>query len=145
MDLLAGAGVSVAYCPRASDYFRHSNHPYRDMMARGINVCLGTDSILCHGDLSILEEMRFLRLQDGIDTPTLLKMATTCGMKALGLMPVDATFNPGAAPGLIGLRYDGPERPEALDLLLAGPNSFEVQVFEAAGPAHPLSEQESSA
>jgi cytosine/adenosine deaminase-related metal-dependent hydrolase len=75
LELLAATKTSVAYCPRASDYFgahRHFGpHRYRDMLRAGINVCLGTDSIVNITDgtagpgegparLSVLDEMRFL-------------------------------------------------------------------------------------
>ncbi|MFA7238375.1 MAG: amidohydrolase family protein, partial [Phycisphaeraceae bacterium] len=32
IELLAGCGASVAYCPRASEYFGHRGHRYREMM-----------------------------------------------------------------------------------------------------------------
>ena len=49
---LADTASSVAYCPIASAYFEHpcEGHPphrYRAMIAQGINVALGTDSIIC--------------------------------------------------------------------------------------------------
>ncbi|MEL7088447.1 MAG: amidohydrolase family protein, partial [Planctomycetota bacterium] len=45
--LLAETGSSVVYCPIASEYFGHHHHRYRDMLEAGMNVCLGTDSIVC--------------------------------------------------------------------------------------------------
>jgi cytosine/adenosine deaminase-related metal-dependent hydrolase len=85
IELLAKCGASVAYCPRASEYFGHTVHRYREMMEAGVNVCLGTDSIVCHGSLSIIDEMRRLHERDGTDAMTLLKMGTVNGMKALGM------------------------------------------------------------
>ncbi len=66
--ILERTGTSVAYCPIASDYFGHpreGQHRYRDMLAAGVNVCLGTDSILCQPTdsaqpLGILPQMRYL-------------------------------------------------------------------------------------
>lgn len=102
--LLADAGVSVAYCPVASEYFGHAGHRYRAMLDAGVNVCLGTDSIVCQppgvkppGDaasqpLSILAQMRRLHRRDGTDPALLLRMATTHGRRALGLPEEDDAF-----------------------------------------------------
>ncbi len=90
---LSRTATSVAYCPRASDYFRAQDHfgahRYREMMAAGINVALGTDSIinLPSGTdrLSTLDEARFLYQRDRTDPMVLLRMATLNGAKALGI------------------------------------------------------------
>ncbi|MBC7835227.1 MAG: amidohydrolase family protein [Phycisphaerales bacterium] len=90
--LLRHCGVNVAYCPRASEYFgaqkRFGPHRYRDMLARGINVALGTDSVInlpCADRISVLDEMRLLYQRDGTDPQLLLAMATLNGARALGL------------------------------------------------------------
>ncbi len=100
--ILAATGTSVAYCPIASEYFGHPlaghrPHAYRDMLAAGVNVCLGTDSIVCQPPdeaqpLSVLPQMRRLYERDGTDPHTLLRMATTHGRRALGLPEADTTF-----------------------------------------------------
>jgi len=118
--LIADRGWSVAYCPRASDYFRHRGHRYRDMLAAGVNVALGTDSIICHGSLSILDEMRCLYRRDGADPRTLLTMATIHGMRALQLDPLDASFAVGRSPGLLAIRYDASREGDPLAAALAG-------------------------
>ncbi|MBL8745390.1 MAG: amidohydrolase family protein [Phycisphaerae bacterium] len=96
MRVLAESGTSVAYCPRSSWYFRNHEafgpHRYRDMLRSGINVCLGTDSIVNlppseSATLSTLDEMRYLFRRDGTDASLLMAMATTNGARALGLDP----------------------------------------------------------
>jgi len=127
---LATLGWSVAYCPRATDYFEHPRHRYRDMLAAGVNVCLGTDSLICHGSLSILDEMRYLHQHDGTDPATLLAMATTNGLRALQLNANDATFTPGARPGLIALHYDPHSRVDPLVQTLASKENIDIEVIE---------------
>lgn len=113
--MLATAGVSVVYCPRASEYFGHAQqlgpHRYRDMLAAGINVALGTDSIVnldTPGRISTLDEMRLLYLRDGVEPRVLLEMVTTRGARALGLEESLFTFSPGKPiAGVVALR---PER-----------------------------------
>ncbi|MEX2672664.1 MAG: amidohydrolase family protein, partial [Phycisphaeraceae bacterium] len=124
---LARRQWSVAYCPRASDYFGHRRHRYRDMLQAAVNVCLGTDSILCHGSLSILDEMRHLYQRDHTDPDLLLKMATVNGLQALGLNPDDGTFTPGATAGLIAVRYDHDGDP--LEQILAADHPPEVRTL----------------
>ncbi len=133
ISTLAETGASVAYCPRASEYFGHKRHRYRDMLDAGVNVCLGTDSIICHGDLSVLAEMRRLHQRDQADPAGLLAMGTTHGMKALGLDPADATLEAGRtlAAGLIAVRYDPTEPVDALRQVLRSREPAEIDILHA--------------
>lgn len=131
---LARTGTSVAYCPRASAYFgaeRHFGpHRYREMLAAGVNVCMGTDSIInlpasaadpAAGGISVLDEMRFLWRRDATDAAVLLQMATVNGARALGLDPAPFTLAPGVvAAGLLAVDVGGTpgDRP-ALERVLA--------------------------
>ncbi len=85
MDRLARTGTHVAYCPRTHAAFGHAPHRFRDMLARGVNVCLGTDSLASSPSLSILDEMRFLHQEHPDLAPAeILRMATRNGAAALG-------------------------------------------------------------
>lgn len=112
LQILAEANASVVYCPLAADYFQHTDHRYRDMLAMGINVCLGTDSLICQPPddpqpLSILSAMRFLHQRDGTDPHTLLAMGTANATKPLRLPDGFATFAPGApCPMMIAVDID---------------------------------------
>jgi len=98
-QLVAEAGCDrpsvVVYCPRASEYFRHPNpghapHRYRELLAAGVPVALGTDSAIVLGDaptISVLDEMRLLWRRDRTDPMLLLAMATVHGARALGVSP----------------------------------------------------------
>jgi 5-methylthioadenosine/S-adenosylhomocysteine deaminase len=106
-----GVQVTVVYCPRASAYFGHpmggrSSHRYREMMQCGINVALGTDSIICLNTpdrISVLDDMRFLYQRDATDPRTLLRMATINGANALGVDPALFTLSPGPTAGLLAI------------------------------------------
>lgn len=85
MARIASSGASVVYCPRTHAAFGHAPHPFRQMLAAGINVCVGTDSLASNPSLSILDELRFLRRRDPtFSTDELLRMGTTRGAIALG-------------------------------------------------------------
>ncbi|MFN7020327.1 MAG: amidohydrolase family protein [Phycisphaerales bacterium] len=97
--ILAESRAVVVYCPHASTYFgapaRLGPHRYRDMLAAGIPVALGTDSIVNlppdsaqpGAGMSIIREARMLYQRDLTDPTTLLAMATLHGAAALGLDP----------------------------------------------------------
>ena len=103
--LVRDAGADRAcvpvYCPRASEYFRHPEpgqapHRYRELLAAGVPVALGTDSAIVLGDaptISVLDDMRLLWRRDGTDPMQLLAMATVHGARALGL-PTDLVTLP---------------------------------------------------
>ena len=84
LGVLAQAGVSVVYCPRTAEYFGHRGHRYREMMAAGINVCLGTDSLASNPDLSVLKEAALLVRRDGVPPYRAMEMITVNAARALG-------------------------------------------------------------
>ncbi len=117
LALLAETGASVAYCPVASDYFGHptqdhpgfhekhfgGGHRYREMLDAGVNVCLGTDSVVCQPadeaqPLGILPQMRFLYRRDATEPALLFRMALQNGRAALR--------HDGSATLLASMRFD---------------------------------------
>lgn len=116
IELLAQTHTSVAYCPRASRYFGAESHfgvhRYREMIEAGVNVCLGTDSIVnldTPDRISTLDDIRLLAATNHDDPRRLLAMCTTNGAIALGLDPDRFTIGTGHSPfGLIGLRIEAP-------------------------------------
>ncbi|MEM7230291.1 MAG: amidohydrolase family protein [Planctomycetota bacterium] len=115
LDVLASVDATVAYCPRASAYFEHPHegrdpHRYLGMLDRGINVALGTDSMICldtDDRISVLDDMRLLWQRDGTDPVTLLRMATLNGAMALGAESSAWTLQPGPTMGIIGVPAHG--------------------------------------
>ena len=114
IQILAETGTCVAFCPRASAYFGAANHfgahRYRDMLDAGVNVCLGTDSIVnleTRDRISTLDDMRLLYREGDHDTIRLLAMGTTRGAAALGLPNGHYSIQAGSCPvGLIGIRVE---------------------------------------
>lgn len=118
LEVLAASGASVAYCPRTHRFFEHEPHRYRDMLARGINVCIGTDSLASNPSLSILDELRLLHQRDAAPADQLLAMATWRGALALGLPDDTGSIAPGKRADLtcVPLSQAGSKQPLA-DLL----------------------------
>ncbi len=91
-DLLARRGVNVVHCPRSHAYFKHRAFPLGELTRAGVNVCLGTDSLVTVQKewkqpliLDLFAELRTLAAAMPAVTPEeLLKMATLNGARALG-------------------------------------------------------------
>ena len=99
---IAASRASVAYCPRTHDAFGHDPHRFRDMLRAGVNVCLGTDSLASNPSLSILDELRFLRMKCHDVAPReLLAMATLRGAAALGFADLTGSITPGKSADLV--------------------------------------------
>jgi cytosine/adenosine deaminase-related metal-dependent hydrolase len=96
--------ASVVYCPRTHAAFGHPPHPFREFMARGVCVALGTDSLASNPDLDLLAEVRFLHRQyPQLPGDQLLCMATLSGAEALGWADEVGSLEPGKSADLVVL------------------------------------------
>ena len=117
----AARRFAVAYCPRTHARFGHPPHPFRGMLAAGVVVCLGTDSLASSPTLSILDELRFLRRRHpDVPPATLLAMATANGAWALRLDDGAGTLAPGHAADLAVLPLTAAEPADPHDAWLRG-------------------------
>jgi aminodeoxyfutalosine deaminase len=109
-DFLTGkSNFTVVYCPRTHAHFRHEPHPWLELRARGVRVALGTDSRASNPDLSLWNELLFLRERFPQVAPgNLLEMGTRAGAEALGLDRRIGTLTAGksADMAVIGLASD---------------------------------------
>lgn len=105
---LAPSGATVAYCPRASEYFLHQEafgqHRYQDFLREGIAVALGTDSIVnCppehDGRLTPLDDARKLIARDSISPQRALELCTIAGANFLKLPGDWFMFGSADSPG----------------------------------------------
>jgi cytosine/adenosine deaminase-related metal-dependent hydrolase len=95
------SNTAVVYCPRTHAHFRHAPHPFRQFLAQGVRVTLGTDSRASNPDLDLLAEVRFLhRIAPDVPGETLLKMATLWGAQALGWGEETGSLEPGKSADL---------------------------------------------
>jgi cytosine/adenosine deaminase-related metal-dependent hydrolase len=108
----------VVYCPRTHAAFGHPPHPFRDFLARGVRVALGTDSLASNPDLDLFAEARFVH-QRHPDVPgaTLLRMATLSGAEALGWQAETGSLEPGKSADLIALSISTATPADPHDLL----------------------------
>jgi cytosine/adenosine deaminase-related metal-dependent hydrolase len=135
IELLAKAGSRVAYCPRSSAYFGadavFGPHRYRDLLAAGVPVALGTDSVInlppgsvATRGICVLDEARLLLDRDGTEPQVLLEMLYAHGPASVGLELGAFRMDAGAdLAGLIAVEADGPDPARGL-VASVGPISF---------------------
>jgi len=93
LDLLAGEGASVAHCPTSNLKLGSGIAPVSAMLARGINVGIGSDGAASNNRLDLLAETRLAALLAKgcsgdpavMDAHRALHAATLGGARALGL------------------------------------------------------------
>lgn len=88
LDFIAAhrAKMSIVFCPRTHAYFDHARYPLEEMLERGINVAVGTDSRASNPDLDLGQELvEIHRRHPDVAPETILQMGTVNGASALGL------------------------------------------------------------
>jgi aminodeoxyfutalosine deaminase len=84
--LLARAGVHVAVCPRSNRTLGVGIPPVPEMLAAGVRLCLGTDSLASAPSLDLLADAAALRREfPSLAAAAIVEMATAGGATALGL------------------------------------------------------------
>lgn len=129
LSRLAQREIAVAYCPRGHVYFGHTPrlgaHRWREMVEAGVNVCLGTDSVInlppgAGSDrISPLDEARHLWSAGCREAALLLRMITSNPARALGLSS-SHDFEGGAVGGIIGVEVREMGRDERAEEAVIG-------------------------
>jgi cytosine/adenosine deaminase-related metal-dependent hydrolase len=83
---LQARGVTVVTCPRSNQRLGVGKAPVPKLMASGIPVALGTDSLASSPDVDVFTEIAHLRQEHpGLSPAAALRIATLNGARALGL------------------------------------------------------------
>lgn len=140
IQTLANTQTAVAYCPVASDYFGHREHRYRDMLSAGVNVCLGTDSLMCQNaderqPLGMMAQMRHLYARDQTAPSLLLAMATTRGAQALGADDALVTLQTDSPGNVMAVHFDPHVTSDPFTQALR--SSEPLHALQSLGEAHP--------
>ncbi len=137
-------GATVVYCPSSVAYFHdgHDEHPVEDLLAAGIPVALGTDSLASSTTLNMPETCTLARRAHPKLAPqTILEMATRTGALSLGF-PNCGVLSPGNEADFVVFESPG-LRPKSADeaLELAILSGFAVpRLHVIAGEAHAFSD-----
>ncbi len=117
VDRLAAQGCHVVHCPASNMKLASGAAPVSRLLARGVNVALGTDGAASNNRLDLFSEMRLASLLAKVTTAdahalparTALRMATLNGAVALGLDMAIGSLVPGKIADLTAVRLSGVE------------------------------------
>jgi len=123
-EILRRRQVNVVQCPGSHMKLGMGVTPVPELLARGINVALGTDSTASNNDLDMLQEallaslMQKNYLRDPVALPgdSVLRLATQNGAQAMGF-PESGVIAPGRAADLIIFDFDKPHLRPRHDLV----------------------------
>jgi len=114
IELLAEHGCSLAHCPSSNLKLASGIAPIGELVAKGINIGLGTDGAASNNRLDLFQEMRLAALlakeqsgrADALNAHQVLHMATLAGARALGLDAQIGSITPGKAADLCAVALD---------------------------------------
>jgi len=117
IGLLVQNGSSVAHCPSSNLKLANGFAPVAAMLARGVNVGLGTDGSASNNRLDLFQEMRqaaLLAKAVSADARALpahqaLSMATLDGARALRLDHAIGSIEPGKFADLTAIEFTAPD------------------------------------
>jgi cytosine/adenosine deaminase-related metal-dependent hydrolase len=132
---LTASGAAVAHCPRSNRHLNCGIAPVAEMIAAGVTVGLGTDSLASNDSLDMFAEMRAAltasraraetspgALSAPLTAEAVVRMATLEGARALGWDHLVGSLEPGKRADLIVARLSdrtpvGRQRdPDGLDV-----------------------------
>jgi len=116
LDMLASFGCSVAHCPSSNLKLASGFAPVAGMLARSINVGLGTDGAASNNRLDLFQEMRTAALiakavsgdSEALPAYQALRAATLGGARALGIDASTGSIVRGKAADLCAVSFAGP-------------------------------------
>ena len=102
--------MSVVYCPRSHDYFRHPSYPLKKMLDLGVRVLLGTDSLASVPNLSFMDEIRCaVERHRSVSPEIIYRLGTFEGASALDLLYEGlGVIKPGGAARLCCMTFTAP-------------------------------------
>jgi 5-methylthioadenosine/S-adenosylhomocysteine deaminase len=115
--LLAATGAHVVHCPQSNMKLASGTCPVTRLLAKGVNVALGSDSAASNNDLNMFGEMQCAALlaklhsEDAAALPAAdaLAMATINGARALGMEDRIGSLETGKQADLIAVDLSQPE------------------------------------
>jgi 5-methylthioadenosine/S-adenosylhomocysteine deaminase len=114
--IMARRRCSVAHCPASNAKFGHGIAPLLPLIAAGIRVGIGSDSVASNNRMDILDEARLsvlihraaTRRHDAFGAHDALQLATIGGARALGLDSRVGSLEVGKDADLAAFRTDTP-------------------------------------
>ncbi len=93
-------------CPNANVYIENTLPNVSLLVAEGVKITLGTDSLASNHQLSILAEMQVLQVEKNIMFDESIKWATLNGAEFLGIENQYGSLEVGKKPGIVLVQID---------------------------------------
>jgi 5-methylthioadenosine/S-adenosylhomocysteine deaminase len=114
IEIMARHRCAVAHCPASNAKFGHGIAPLLPLMAAGIRVGMGSDSVASNNRMDILDEARLAvlvhraatRKHDAFGAHQALELATIGGARALGLDSRTGSLEVGKEADLAAFKID---------------------------------------
>jgi Cytosine deaminase and related metal-dependent hydrolases len=139
ISLIADRGCAVAHCPASNAKFGHGVAPLLPLLAAGVRVGIGSDSVASNNRMDLLDEARLAvlmhravtRRHDAFGARDALRLATIGGANALGLGERTGTLEVGKDADLAAFRLDSartipPGDPESVAVFAMAGRSAEM-------------------
>ena len=119
IDIMAQTGATVCHNPSSNLRLKNGIAPVNAMLAKGVNVALGTDSTAINDDDDMIQEMRLaakLHREPGLDQPALnshqaLRIATANAARPTSFQDKIGILEPGRWADLVLLDLDAMVEP----------------------------------
>ncbi len=109
LSRLQARGVTVVTCPRSNQRLGVGKAPVPKLLASGIPVALGTDSLATAPDVDVFTEIAHLRQEHpGLSPASALRIATLNGARALGLGNALGSIEAGKLASLVVVGLNDP-------------------------------------
>lgn len=96
IEIIKDSGSHICVCPGSNSFLHSGKAPIGKMISHGIVPAIGTDSLASNSGLDMWDEMRRVRKEHpDVESLDILKMATTAGARAFGIMKDYGTLSQG--------------------------------------------------
>jgi len=100
--------LQIVHCPKSHRFLNHRRFPLEALLERGLNICLGTDSLASNDSLDLFSEMRTARqVYPTLSARELLEMVTIRPARALKLEHSLGRIAPGYFADAIAIPFSG--------------------------------------
>ena len=100
--------LQIVHCPKSHRFLHQKRFPLEALTERGLNICLGTDSLASNDSLNLFSEMRTAKkIYPTLSARELLEMITIRPARALKLQRELGRIAPGYLADSIAIPYKG--------------------------------------